>query len=346
MSNKRRKVQEPAEPESDEHDNQPDESDEEGNDSEGSDAGDLREGDEDPFEDMEFEEDEMQPKSAYRWHFDMLHDTERNEKFSRSIKKALQNLPKKSRKDAAVLDIGTGSGLLAVMAHLHGAKHVTAIEVDPVLASMAEAMAEQNEIKDIAFHAAHSSAVTLAELAGETKADILVTEVLDSGLIGEDFLPTLRDAHARLLKPDAVVIPASAEIWAQLIDWSGFRDWQFLDEKRLGVAVPEDIKADSGAANPHDAHLANLLSKGYAKFLSAPFKALSFDFKHPPSQGGRSVNLKVPVTAAGNVHAVAFWWRCTLDAEGKEVLDTSVEHNLSRDHWYLTGLYSLSWTFQ
>ncbi len=33
----------------------------------------------------------------------------------------------------------------------------------------------------------------------EEKADILVTEIFDTELIGEGVLPTLRDAHRRLM---------------------------------------------------------------------------------------------------------------------------------------------------
>lgn len=55
---------------------------------------------------------------------DMLNDHERNEFYRKSIQELLKNLP-----NASVLDIGTGSGLLAMMAAQSGAKSVVACEM-------------------------------------------------------------------------------------------------------------------------------------------------------------------------------------------------------------------------
>ena len=41
-----------------------------------------------------------------------------------------------------------------------------------------------------------------------TKADILVTEIFDTELLEEGVLPTLRDAHERLLHSNVKVIPS------------------------------------------------------------------------------------------------------------------------------------------
>jgi predicted RNA methylase len=68
----------------------------------------------------------------YFWHFDMLHDTERNVKYAEAIQKTIGRVKRKKlltesrhptdiNSDAnstpiVALDIGTGSGLLAMMA--------------------------------------------------------------------------------------------------------------------------------------------------------------------------------------------------------------------------------------
>ena len=48
------------------------------------------------------------------------------------------------------------------------------------------------------------------------KADIVVHEILDTELIGEGVLPTMRDAYARLLKPGARSVPMGATVYAQV----------------------------------------------------------------------------------------------------------------------------------
>lgn len=50
------------------------------------------------------------------------------------------------------------------------------------------------------------------------KADICTSELLESGLLGEGVLPSIRDAWERHLKPDAIVIPRRARVYAVLIE--------------------------------------------------------------------------------------------------------------------------------
>lgn len=58
---------------------------------------------------------------------DMLHDTERNQKYEAALKVAIDAMHSLGKK-ALVLDIGTGTGLLSMMAVRHGADSVIACE--------------------------------------------------------------------------------------------------------------------------------------------------------------------------------------------------------------------------
>lgn len=58
---------------------------------------------------------------------DMLHDTERNQKYEAALKAAINKMHSLG-KEALVLDIGTGTGLLSMMAVRNGADSVTACE--------------------------------------------------------------------------------------------------------------------------------------------------------------------------------------------------------------------------
>lgn len=58
---------------------------------------------------------------------DMLHDTERNQKYEAALKVAIDTVHSLGKK-ALVLDIGTGTGLLSMMAVRNGADCVTACE--------------------------------------------------------------------------------------------------------------------------------------------------------------------------------------------------------------------------
>lgn len=48
------------------------------------------------------------------------------------------------------------------------------------------------------------------------RADIVISEILDSALLGEGVLPSLRDAFTRLAKAGALAVPQSATVYGQV----------------------------------------------------------------------------------------------------------------------------------
>ena len=74
------------------------------------------------------------------WHIPMLNDIRRNDAFERAICKAVE----KEGPDARILDIGTGSGLLSMMAARAGARNIVSCERIPVIAETAERIVARN----------------------------------------------------------------------------------------------------------------------------------------------------------------------------------------------------------
>jgi tetratricopeptide (TPR) repeat protein len=75
------------------------------------------------------------------WHFDMLNDEKRNDAYDRAIRKTVVNANQ-------VLEIGTGSGLLSMMAARAGARKVVTCEMCRFLAKIAEKIIEKNGFAD------------------------------------------------------------------------------------------------------------------------------------------------------------------------------------------------------
>jgi ribosomal protein L11 methyltransferase len=66
----------------------------------------------------------------------------------------LEKLARDWKRGWLLLDLGTGSGILALAARLLGAKRVVVIDNDPVAISTARENARLNEISDVTFHIA------------------------------------------------------------------------------------------------------------------------------------------------------------------------------------------------
>lgn len=160
------------------------------------------------------------------WHIPMMNDARRNDAFEAAIVAALKG----AGPDARVLDIGAGSGLLSMMAARAGATCVTACEMVPVIADTAAKIIKDNGYSDqIDLHSLPSKALRVGEHL-EERADILVSEILSSDLLTEHVLDTFEDAHARLLKPDATVIPRAASAMGCLVESATLEDYVFVDE--------------------------------------------------------------------------------------------------------------------
>lgn len=155
------------------------------------------------------------------WHIPMLNDRPRNDAFEAAIKAVIAA----RGPGALVLDIGTGSGLLAMMAVRAGAEQAVACEVVPVIARTSQAIVAGNGLADrIVVHARQSTDLEVGTHLPR-RADILVSEILSSDLLTEKVLDTFEDAYRRLLADDAVVVPRSATAVGCLVASSTLSDY-------------------------------------------------------------------------------------------------------------------------
>lgn len=138
--------------------------------------------------------------SSLRWQVRMLNDRTRTQAFLRAIRATV-------KPDDVVLDIGTGTGILAIAAAQAGARRVYAMEMTG-LADLAEAMFRKNDPEGrITLLRGRSHDLELPE-----KATVLVSEIIGNDPLGEGVLETFIDARQRLLTPDARIIPQAVTI--------------------------------------------------------------------------------------------------------------------------------------
>lgn len=234
------------------------------------------------------------------WHVPMMNDAPRNRAFERAIRRAIGA----HGPGAHVLDIGTGSGLLSLMAARAGAARVTACEAVPAIAEVAREVVTRNRYAErICVVAKRSTELAIGEDL-DAPADILISEILSSSVLSELVLPTFEDAIARLLRPGAVVIPRGV---AAIGCVAG------------GVAL-ERIAVVDGAAGFDLSPFAALASprlplSGFSPpwtRLSADHELLRLDLTqsaHPPSLQ----TFVVPITADGIAVGIVQWLRVELD---------------------------------
>lgn len=139
-------------------------------------------------------------------HLVMLDDRARTSGFCNALKAVVQP-------GDVVVDIGTGTGVLATCAALAGARHVFAVESSGI-AEVAGRVFEANGVAErITLVRERSTIVTLPE-----RATVLVTETIGNDPLDEQILEIVADAKRRLLTPGARLIPSALEIWGVAVD--------------------------------------------------------------------------------------------------------------------------------
>lgn len=158
------------------------------------------------------------------WHFHMMRDETRNAAYEAAIARAV-------RPGMRVLDVGAGSGLLAMMAVRAGAASVVSCEMDGAVAGIAREIVARNGFADrITIINAHSGDLDAErDLGGPV--DLVVSEIIGKDVVCERVLPSLRDVARRLLKPGGTMIPLAAEVRVALAYWQGYEDIPALPDQ-------------------------------------------------------------------------------------------------------------------
>ena len=238
--------------------------------------------------------------ATLQYHASLLGDRDRVDRFRAAIHEVV-------RPGDVVVDIGTGTGLLAYFACQAGAARVFAIEEGPVV-DLARELSLLNRFADrVEFFNDLSYRVELPE-----PADVLISETLWNFGAGEGLVGVLADARERLLKPGAPIIPAAVDLYV--------------------APVQADATYALLHARPADRHGIDLSPIRRYQVNSVQMPHLhSDDFLGPPAllvstqladagDPDFEADASTTVTRDGLLHGICGWFRAQLSAS--VVLDT------------------------
>ena len=242
---------------------------------------------------------EILSDGVYSWHFVIPFDRARNHAYEQALIRAI-------RPGCHVLEIGAGSGLLAMMAARQGARVVTC-EADPAIASAARDVVAANGFADrVTVVNKHSTALDPdRDLGG--RADILVSEIVSNDLLSEGVLAAHEDAVARLLAPGGIVIPPRGTIRVALA--RDLRD----RAPRLTEASGFDLRAFNRLAAPSE-----MIRVGMEQvaLCSDPVDLFSFDFASAEPHRPERRELEI-ASQGGRVDGIVQWIALEMDAVGR-----------------------------
>jgi hypothetical protein len=238
------------------------------------------------------------------WYYTMVQDDDRHALYERAFAKVI-------RPGCTVLDIGAGTGLFAMMAARAGAGRVIACERDEPVADAARAIVAANGLSDkVTIQCKDSRELRIGEDMDEP-ADVLLWDNLANNLFGVGCAGTIEDARARLVKPDAPILPWRTEVMV-----APARDLQ-PENRRMGDAHGFDMRAFNAL---HPASLT--MPRPQMEVIGDG--AVLFDVNFGKTRHFRADEGAVTVDcAAGRIDGVAQWLRFHLADD--IIYDTSAE---------------------
>lgn len=238
-------------------------------------------------------------KQVPDWHFRLVEDSVRNAAYDAALRRAV-------RPGMRVLDIGAGTGILAMMAARAGAAEVFTCEMNPAVAAAAAEIIARNGYADrVRVIAKHSDGIDVdADLGG--RVDLLVSEIVSNDVIGESVLAAHEPAVRNLLEPGAPVIPARAIARVALAEWPG------APVGRMASVDGFDLSPFNRLAPRW--HALKRSAKD-AAIRSDPADLFDFDLGAGVSTRGRRGSVEL-VATGGRVDGIAQWLALAMDDVG------------------------------
>lgn len=136
------------------------------------------------------------------WHIERLNDLNRSTRYKKALQEAFRR-----RHQTTVLNINTGTGLLALIASESGAKQTFASEESPLLGRIAAQAFQRHSAADrIELLQKPATEINAqADLGGEV--DLIVTEFTDCAVLADGVVDMLIHAKENLLKSGGLIIP-------------------------------------------------------------------------------------------------------------------------------------------
>ena len=234
------------------------------------------------------------------WHFSIVRDAARNHAYEAALRRAVTP-------GCRVLEVGTGTGLLAMMAARAGAGEVITCEMNPAIAEAAREVIARNGYSDrVRVVAKHSSDLVMG-IDLPAPADVFVSEIISNDMVSEHALPAVEYTVRHLVKPGAAIVPARGTVRVALAQDTKSR------RTVMGVVDGFDLSPFNVLAPQNSAIAAG---QGRVSLRSEPGDLFDFDFQSggPFPEARSEVTL---VSKGGHVNGIAQWIRLDMDGVGR-----------------------------
>jgi type I protein arginine methyltransferase len=226
-----------------------------------------------------------------------------------------------------VIDLGTGTGILAAFAARRGAAKVYAIDHSGIL-KHAKELAVANGVTTVEFVSTHSKNFTTEE-----KVDVIVHEQMGDFLFDEAMVPNVIDLRERLLKPGGRIVPNRFEFFCEPVQIHEGRRTPFIWELKVHGYDYSSLERDRPQDPSYYQHTG--CDTGLVHyFLGKPEPALTLDLQTVQAADlPKEIHLTRTVVNAGRLDGFAVFFRAGAGAGDGPWLSSSPLDAGRAPHW-------------
>ena len=246
------------------------------------------------------------------YHRTLIADRVRNQAFHDALARVIKP------GETVVADIGSGTGLIGLMAAKLGAREVILYEAAEV-AGVAAAAIEAN-----GAHACHLMPCHSTEMEDPPRADVVVSETLGNYALEENIVDTMADAQRRHLTDGGVMIPARIRQFVVPV---------VSDRIHRELTVWDEVGFDLDLSAAREMSLNNVYVRSFTEsdLLGGGSAAKVWDevVLGSDARAAREGEVAWKVDAAETVYGFATWW----EADLLDGITLSTAPHAPRTHW-------------
>ena len=202
-----------------------------------------------------------------------------------------------------VIDLGTGTGILAALASRQGARQVYALDHSDILQHARE-LAAHNRLTAVDFVAIHSR-----DYDASGPVDVILHEQMGDFLFDEAMVANVIDLRDRLLKPGGRIVPSRFELYCEPVKVRDDRRIPFIWELKVLGYDYSPLAWHRPQEPRYYRHNGTDLSL-IEHFVGTPSPALTFDLHTlQADQLPREIRLTRTVTHPGRIDGFVVYFR-------------------------------------
>jgi protein arginine N-methyltransferase 1 len=220
-----------------------------------------------------------------------------------------------------VVDIGTGTGILAFFAASKRPRKIYAIDVSKTMLDYAGAAATANGIGGVTFVASSSR-----KFQPEEPIDVLLQEQMGVALFDEGMIDSILDVRDRCLKPGGRILPNKFDFHLEPVQLREQERVPMIQEQRLyGVGFPLPVTA------PERAYYFREIRPEQIEFLLCdPHPVFTFDLSTLTREAlPKNFSVSKPVVRRGRLDGICMYFKATFGSD----ISFSTGPDARRTHW-------------